>query len=66
MPVLTGHLSNLAEFFGQPDEKSFRSADVAEPIRVLVLDHFAADKLRAVLEESGEHIVDVVHGKHDA
>ena len=55
-----------AEFFGQPDEKSFRSADVAEPIRVLVLDHFAADKLCAVLAEPGERIVDVVHGKHDA
>ena len=66
MAVLTGHLSNPAEFFGQPDEKSVRSADVAEPIRVLVLDHFAADKLCAVLAEPGERIVDVVHSKHDA
>ncbi len=55
-----------AEFLGQPDEKSFRSADVAEPIRVFVLDHFAADKLCAVLAEPDERIVDVVHGKHDA
>ena len=60
------HLSNPAEFFGQPDEKSFGSADVAEPIRVFVLDHFAADKLCAVLAEPGDHIVDVFHGKHDA
>ena len=55
-----------AKFLGQPDEESFGSADVAEPIRVLVSDHFAADKLRAVLTEPDERIVDVVHGKHDA
>ncbi len=30
-----------AEFLGEPDEKSFGPADVAEPIRVFVLDHFA-------------------------
>jgi hypothetical protein len=39
----------LAELLGEPNEKSFGSADVSEPIRVLVLDHFA-DKLRAALE----------------
>src|SRR5207302_7889286 len=50
----------------QPDEKSFRSADVAEPIRVLVLDHFEAFKLCTVLAEPDERLVDVVHGKHDA
>jgi hypothetical protein len=27
-----------SEFLGQPDEKPFRPADVAEPIRVLILD----------------------------
>ena len=36
----------LPELLGEPDEKSFGSADVAEPIRVLVLNHFA-DELRA-------------------
>jgi hypothetical protein len=55
-----------AEFFGEPYEKSFGPADVAEPIRVFVLDHFAADKLRAVLTEPGERLVDVVHGEHHA
>src|SRR5256714_644778 len=54
-----------AELFGEPDEKSFGSADVAEPIRVFVLDHFA-DELRAALAEPGERIVDVLHGEHDA
>ena len=55
-----------AEFLGEPYEKSVGSADVAEPIRVFVLDHFAADKLRAVLTEPGERLVDVVHGEHHA
>ena len=38
----------LAELLGEPDEKSIGAADVAEPIRVLVLNHFA-DELRAAL-----------------
>jgi hypothetical protein len=48
------------------DEKSFRPADVAEAIRAFVADHFAADKLRAVLTEPHERLVDVVHGEHHA
>jgi hypothetical protein len=36
-----------------PDEKSFGRPDVAEPIHVFVLDHFA-DELRAALAEPGE------------
>src|SRR6266704_1853672 len=55
-----------AEFLGEPDEKAFGPADVAEPIRVFVLDHLAADELRAVLSEPGERLVDVVHSEHDA
>jgi len=55
-----------AEFLGEPDEKAFGPADVAEPIGVFVLDHFAADELRAVLSEPGERLVDVVHSEHDA
>jgi hypothetical protein len=55
-----------AELLSEPDEKAFGPADVAEPIRVLVLDHFAADELRAVLTESGKRLVDVVDGEHDA
>ena len=55
-----------AEFLGEPYKKSFGPPNVAEPIRVFVLDHFAADKLRAVLTEPRERLVDVVHGEHDA
>ena len=53
------------ELLGKPDEKSFGAPDVAEPIRVFVLNHFA-DELRAAFAEPGERIVDVLHGEHDA
>jgi len=56
---------SLPELLGEPDEKSFGTADVAEAIRVLVLNHFT-DELRAALEEPGERLVDVVHSEHDA
>src|SRR5215207_10238158 len=52
-------------FLGQPDEKSFGAADIAESIRVLVLNHFT-DELRAVFAEPVERLVDVVHSEHDA
>ena len=57
--------SLLPELLGKPDENSFGAPDVAEPIRVFVLDHFA-DELRAAFAEPGERIVDVLHGEHDA
>src|SRR3954452_12487150 len=53
-----------SDFLGKADEKSFGPADVAQPIRVFVLDHFPADELRAVLTEPGERVVDVGHGEH--
>ena len=56
----------LPNLLGQPDKKAFRPADVAEPIRVFVLNHFAADELRTVLAEPPERLVDVIHGEHDA
>ena len=54
-----------AEFLGEPDEKPLRPADVAEPIRVFIPDHFAYH-LRTVLAEPLERLVDIVHGEHDA
>jgi hypothetical protein len=50
---------------GEPDEEPFRSADVAEPIRVFILDYFAYE-LRAALAEPFNRLVDVVYGEHDA
>src|SRR3954470_11181792 len=54
-----------AEFLGESDKKPFRPADVAEPIRVFILDYFAYE-LRAALAEPFKRLVDVVHGEHDA
>ena len=54
-----------AEFLGESDEKPLRPADVAEPIRVLILDYFAYE-LRAALAEFFKRLVDVVDGEHDA
>jgi hypothetical protein len=53
------------ELLGEPDEKSFGAADVAEPVRLFVLN-YVADELRASLTEPGERLVDVVHSEHDA
>src|ERR1051326_7797589 len=55
----------LPELLGEPDENSFGTPDVAEPIRVFILDH-CADELRAAFAEPGERSVDVLHGEHDA
>jgi hypothetical protein len=54
-----------AEFLGESYEKPFRPADIAEPIRVLILDDFAYE-LRAAIAEPFKRLVDVVHGEHDA
>src|SRR5437764_11902268 len=53
-----------AEFLGESDEKPFRPANVAEPIRVFILDYFAYE-LRAALAEPFKRLLDVVHGEHD-
>src|SRR5204863_1469996 len=57
--------SMLLELLGKPEENSFGAPDVAEPIRIFVLDDFS-DELRAAFAELGERIVDVLHGEHDA
>ena len=57
--------SLLPELLGEPDENSFGTPDVAEPIHVFILNH-VADELRAAFAESGERIVEVFYGEHDA
>ena len=54
-----------AQFLGESDEKFFRPADIAEPIRGFVLDYFAYE-LPAALWSLSSRLVDVVHGEHDA
>ena len=53
-----------AEFLGESDEKPFRPADVAEPIRGFILDDFAHE-LCTALAESFKGLVDIVNGEHD-
>src|SRR6266480_2056962 len=57
--------SLLPELLGEPDENPFGTPDVAEPINVFILDHFA-DELRTACAESDKRIVDVLHGEQDA
>jgi hypothetical protein len=54
-----------AEFLGRSDKKPFRPADIAEPIRVFILDYVAYE-LRTERAEPFQRLVDVVHGEHDA
>ena len=58
-------MRRLPELLGQTNKNSFGTPDVAEPIQVFILDHFA-DELRAAFAEPDERIVDVLHGEHDA
>lgn len=55
----------ISKFLGQSNEQSFGAADVAEPIRVLVLNH-CADKLCALFAKPRERLVNVAHGEHGA
>jgi hypothetical protein len=50
---------------GESDEEPFRPTDVAQPIRVFILDYFAYE-LRAACPEPFKRLVDVIHGEHDA
>src|ERR671915_1304123 len=54
-----------AELLGESDEKPFRPADVAEPIRVLILNHFAHE-LRAARAEPLERLIEIVYCEHGA
>ena len=55
----------LSELLGNPDDDAIGAADVAEPVRVLVLHHFA-DQFGAVGAQARDDVVDVIDGEHDA
>jgi hypothetical protein len=55
----------LSELLGQSDEDAFRSADVTEPILILVLHHLT-NELGTTSAQAGNDILDVVNGEHDA
>jgi hypothetical protein len=57
--------SRSVEFLGEADEKPFRPADVAEPIRILILDYFAYET-GAALAKPAKRLVDIFNSEHDA
>ena len=57
--------SRSVELLGKSDEKPFRPADVAEPMRILIPDHFAYE-LCAALAKPGKRLVDIFNSEHDA
>src|SRR5256885_2051420 len=50
-PVANASLGTIPELFREPNENSFGASDVAEPIYVLIPDHFA-DELGAAFAET--------------
>lgn len=54
----------VTEFFCQPNEQSFDSSNVAEPISVFVLDYLT-NELRTMFTESGYYLVNVFHSEHN-
>lgn len=61
--ILPGDL--LPELLGEPDENSFGTPDVAEPVNAFVVDDFI-DHRRTEFAEPGEGVVNVLDGEHDA
>src|SRR5438309_688916 len=53
------------ELLAQSDDDAFRPADIAKPMRILVLHHFAY-QLGPVGEQARNDSVDVIDGEHDA
>ena len=51
------------ELLGESDEKPLRPADVAETVRVFILDYFAYE-LRTSIAEPFHRLVDVIDGEH--
>lgn len=47
------------------DDDALRTAKEAQPVAVLVLRD-VAEEFRTVTAQPGNHVVDVVHGEHDA
>src|SRR6266540_5593806 len=55
----------LPGLLGKPDNDALGAADAAEPIRVLVLHHFA-DQFGAEGAQARDDVVEVIDGEHDA
>jgi hypothetical protein len=58
-------MADSTNLLGEPDEEPFWPANIAKPVGVFILDDFAHE-LGAAQPEPHEHVVEVVHGEHDA
>jgi hypothetical protein len=50
--------------FRQPDEQTFRAADVTKPVYVPEIHHFTY-KLCSHCPQPGKRLIDVFHGEHN-
>src|SRR5438132_13978700 len=65
LPAAVSRSIRLADLLAQSDDDAFRPADVAKPIRVLVLHHFAY-QLGPVGEQARDGNGDAFEGKPEA
>src|SRR4051812_2540225 len=54
----------LPALLGKPDDEALGAADVGQPIRVLVLHHFA-DQFGAVGAQARDDVVETLDGEHE-
>src|SRR3954464_7702504 len=59
------HADAPSELLAQRNDNALGAANVAEPVGVLVLDHFA-DQFGAAVEQARDDGVEVINGEHDA
>jgi hypothetical protein len=64
-PVAPKVVNASGEFLGQRDDDARRASHVAQPVLVLVLDHFA-DEFGAVGAQASDSVIDAFDCKHDA
>lgn len=58
-------INELPQLFREANQDPFRTADVAQPVHVLIIHHLA-HKLCPVRLKPGEHVVQSLHRKHHA
>jgi hypothetical protein len=55
----------LTQFFGQSNQQALGATNVAQSIRVFVLNYLT-DELCSMLLETGEGFINIFHGEHNA
>ena len=63
MPESYKKIYSFTQLLSQPDKQSFRSPDITQPVRILILNKIA-DELGSMLFQPGKHLVNVLHREH--